>query len=613
MALNHKLDLDFSDHKDKEPKTKRLKTDWSAIPDAMDHRHLKAQAGLAEWHKASAVTGKPSLHAVPGKEHAEASKLTAAGESVTSLWQLFERTHNSGDTKRRFERLAGRTSKTKSGSTLSDLQERLQESLKGKVRSIEEYIRLLKNKQPESLENQLAKPIQTKLAVALVASEQFANHAQRLFDKLDVRNSGFLTRSDLARAIQDSSIKGKDAQVLAAIYGQYDKLAINDEELGILTKKDLQDYGALEAQYRKECEMSTKIAARASAPDEGFVRSLGLNSGAFITRGELRNVEQNTPMRLADRELVSWMLGHFDSIANAHGDRYSWATHGINVDDLLDYSGKVRHNEQYKVVNEINFLLRRTNDSQNTCCDKLFADMSNPLPSITPDAIKQGVIGDCYFEAAVASVAHFKPETIVKMIALNIDGSYTVRFPGARDEPLKVSAPTEAERGLYNNGSPCGTWASVLEKANGLYAQQHFWRRNPFGNLFGGDTPAEGGDGGGLGNGLALMTGSDVDMHLLALEDSKSLRNCLNLAINCGPNKSVITFTGPDMPLMRDTPNHFARSHVYTILAFDPNGPDGGTLTIRNPWGHQERTTAGTIDISFEQYRANFCGFFSEQ
>jgi hypothetical protein len=622
MALKHKLDFDYSDNTDRRPKTKRLQTDWSAVPARLEQQQQNKhpQTLSEDCQQKTVVTGtidKCALHAVPGRPyvHADHGSTSSANESVTSLWQLFERTDNSNDTRKRLERLAGRTVKTKNGVNLGDLQERLQESLKGKVRSIEEYIRLLKNRQPEQVESMsvITKQLPTKPAVELVASEQFANHAERLFDKLDVRDSDYLTRSDLARALQDPSIKGRDAQVLAAIYGQYDKLAKSAEDLGILTKKDLREYGALEVQYRKECDMSNKIAARASAPDESFIRMMGLRSGAYVTKQELRCIEQNEPMRLSDRELVSWMIDHFDFITNAHGDRYSFATHGINTDDLLDYSGKVRHSDRYKVVNEINFLLRRTNNSQNASCDRLYADMSNPLLSITPDAIKQGMIGDCYFEAAVASVAHLKPETIAKMIRVNIDGSFTVRFPGASNEPVMVSAPTEAERGLYNNGSPYGTWASVLEKANGLYAQQHFWRRNPFGNLFGGETPAEGGDGGGLGNGLALMTGNEVDMHLLALEDSQSLRSCLNDALNSTSKKSVITFTGPDMPMMRDTPGHFTRSHVYTILAFDPAGPNGGTITIRNPWGHPERTTAGTTDISFAQYQDNFCGFFSER
>ena len=48
--------------------------------------------------------------------------------------------------------------------------------------------------------------------------------------------------------------------------------------------------------------------------------------------------------------------------------------------------------------------------------------------------------------------------------------------------------------------------------------------------------------------------------------------------------------------------------HVYSILDFDKNGANGGTLTIRNPWGHADNTTGGTFQMSLEKY----CKEFSE-
>jgi hypothetical protein len=47
---------------------------------------------------------------------------------------------------------------------------------------------------------------------------EFPRIAEKLIDRIDVRQSGFVSASDLDRAVQDPSIKGRDAQVLAALY-----------------------------------------------------------------------------------------------------------------------------------------------------------------------------------------------------------------------------------------------------------------------------------------------------------------------------------------------------------------------------------------------------------
>ncbi|MCG3084569.1 hypothetical protein, partial [Anoxybacillus sp. LAT27] len=67
---------------------------------------------------------------------------------------------------------------------------------------------------------------------------------------------------------------------------------------------------------------------------------------------------------------------------------------------------------------------------------------------------------------------------IANMIKDNADGSFTVTFPGAPDEPVTVTAPTEAELGLFNAGGSYGTWASVLEKAYGKFRDNQNWFSN---------------------------------------------------------------------------------------------------------------------------------------
>lgn len=40
-------------------------------------------------------------------------------------------------------------------------------------------------------------------------------------------------------------------------------------------------------------------------------------------------------------------------------------------------------------------------------------------------------------------------------------------------------------------------------------------------------------------------------------------------------------------------------NHVYSVLNFDRDGADGGTLTLYNPWGHKET-------ITYEQFKKRF-------
>ncbi len=85
------------------------------------------------------------------------------------------------------------------------------------------------------------------------------------------------------------------------------------------------------------------------------------------------------------------------------------------------------------------------------------------IPRMT--AIRQDFTSDCYFLSAAGAVAQSNPQAIVRLIARNRDGSYTVSFPG--QQPLRVPAPTDAEIATYTI-SKDGIWLGVLQKAFAL-------------------------------------------------------------------------------------------------------------------------------------------------
>jgi hypothetical protein len=82
-----------------------------------------------------------------------------------------------------------------------------------------------------------------------------------------------------------------------------------------------------------------------------------------------------------------------------------------------------------------------------------------------PDQIvSQGLNNGCFFIAPAMQLQMRDPEAIKKMIKDNDDGTRTVTFPGAKDKPITVVAPTEAEMTTYANNRDVAT----LEKAFGI-------------------------------------------------------------------------------------------------------------------------------------------------
>ena len=80
------------------------------------------------------------------------------------------------------------------------------------------------------------------------------------------------------------------------------------------------------------------------------------------------------------------------------------------------------------------------------------------------DGVTQLPYGDCFFEAALASLADTKQgqQLIKNMIKENKDGSYTVTFPGDPKHPIRVTA-----QDLKNSGTKDGaTWGQYYR--NGL-------------------------------------------------------------------------------------------------------------------------------------------------
>ena len=216
----------------------------------------------------------------------------------------------------------------------------------------------------------------------------------------------------------------------------------------------------------------------------------------------------------------------------------------------------------------------------------LYGDAQDPLKSINMDAIRQGDVGNCYFESSLADVARLQPSIIRDSIKTNKDGTYTVTFKGDPEHPITVAPPTETEQNTFNGTTKNGLWADVMEKAFGVYEVQYGGRQAI------GETDTEASAGGDPSNAIKLLTGSNQvrDQYLELADAGQSGRSYLeqkdamaaNLATAASNGEYAVVGTTNLPNLYRYT--GLEPNHAYTVVGFTP-GSYGGIFHLRNPAG----------------------------
>lgn len=367
-------------------------------------------------------------------------------------------------------------------------------------------------------------------------------------------------------------------------------------------------------------DLQRPATPRISSADElrsvcqGLFDRIDSDGNDYLSAEELGAAMQSRQYIGLDAQAVAALYSQRAALAGLSNDDWGRDSQVSRADLAAIASGN-----NSDAIRDALYSATRTHTSQeNRLASGLFATPDNPRLSIHPEAIQQGRIGDCYFLASLAALAQTNPQAIEDMIRDNGNGTYTVTFPGDRDNPVTVNAPTEAEAGLFNGGHKYGVWANVLENAYGRYWQEHgglitsAWRGAM--RQFDGYAPSEGADGGGRSeNATRLLTGNDTQTYRTAWRSAQELGDLLNTALN-GEHPRSVTAAINNNPFSSTSQDGFSDAHAYSILAYVPTA-DGsvGQVIVRNPWGQGENSRNGTITVSVEEFQRNFSDFALEQ
>jgi hypothetical protein len=211
--------------------------------------------------------------------------------------------------------------------------------------------------------------------------------------------------------------------------------------------------------------------------------------------------------------------------------------------------------------------------------------------------VVQGMIGDCYFPAALGAVAAQKPEAIRDAIKDNGDGTFTVRFYevlwGGEKQEVKITIdgqlPLNSGGLHYAKGmNRTELWIPILEKA---YAK---WKGNY-------DAIGHGGSAGAVMEALLGRRSQYVGVH--SAGNGKELWDRINSSLLEGKSLAIGTHGEDEASLYAGTGMY--ADHAYSVIAaIQKDGKE--YVVLRNPWGEVEPSGNGPDDGIFQIDMATF-------
>lgn len=182
-----------------------------------------------------------------------------------------------------------------------------------------------------------ASKITTHENFAPVTMQAFSKESLRLFDKIDADADGSLTARELRAAAQSDNYKGKDKQVLSALYKSRSDIAeMHDDDFlmpdSTITRGDLEQMEAQRVESNRQTQ-NIKNARDYLSRDDNFVR-LDTDADNFISKEEIYSALQSNSLTKQQRESLSFLRDHVDAVADASNDERGPEYSGISQMDL---------------------------------------------------------------------------------------------------------------------------------------------------------------------------------------------------------------------------------------------------------------------------------------
>jgi hypothetical protein len=335
----------------------------------------------------------------------------------------------------------------------------------------------------------------------------------------------------------------------------------------------------------------TATATDFSTRAQALFPTLDDDHDGYLSSAEIDNAVTDASIRGPDAAVVATLNQLAGDLEELADDEWGDENDGVTLADLVAYerTGNVPGGLRERVESRYAYSVDRIAQGSPL--------LYGPGGVPTVAGVNQGALGDCFFLAAVASVVARDPQQIMGLIADNQDGTYTVSFPNQAAQT--VSGPTDAEIAQYAASKGNGFWVTLLEKAYGRI-------QDPDAAI-----PSEGADtlvGGSLAGGIAFITGHSVNTDMISMNARDTIKARLTEAFTDG--RIVTASIRKAMPWTNGrTDIDLPMGHAYSVTGWDEASE---VLTIRNPWGHGERsddtdtTDDGTFTMTLDEFLSNF-------
>jgi len=423
--------------------------------------------------------------------------------------------------------------------------------------------------------------------------DQMAENVESVFKKIDLNKDGFVDEAETAKAVANPEIKHKDALIVGLLKDAYSTIMeqsndeIGDENSGVTVKdfrslfKTLKDYNDLQ-----------EIAWNIRKHLKPHFERIDKDRNGFLSAGELNSFRFGD-VTLEESSTLDHARKNFDALMHASDDEW-WESKGVTKKDMDEYFGDVFIAGPWKLNDKVeNTIAGLQLSLYKKSTDRLYGDTIDPRRSVNPLAVKQGLIGDCYFLSPISSMASTEAgkQKIMNMIKDNgpdKDGrhTYTVTFPAAKNEPITVSAPTDSELALYNKATEHGVWPAVLEKAYAKYVNSDITRRMTMSPYKVDYDAISGGSAIASGHRVLSESGAATRQRFSRTPDEEVKASIVNALADGRPiSISALNTTASIVGLGENLTdeNKLYRGHSYSIIGFDAAT---NMVKIRNPWGH---------------------------